>query len=51
MQEKSLNAINALPDIRSFLKSAHEVKYLLILTLCSSLFQNSTYVRVLLKLL
>jgi hypothetical protein len=50
MQGKTLDGINALPDIKVFLKSAHEMKYLLILTLSSALFQENAN-RVLFKLL
>jgi hypothetical protein len=45
-----LDGINSLPEIKSFLRSAQEMKYLLILTLSGALFQESAN-RVLLKLL
>lgn len=50
IQGKALDDINALPDIKVFLKSAQEMKYLLILTLSSALFQENAS-RVLFKLL
>lgn len=50
MQGKAIDGINALPDIKLFLKSAHEMKYLLILTMSSALFQENAN-RVLFKLL
>jgi hypothetical protein len=45
-----LDGLNSLPDIRSFLRSAQEMKYLLILTLSSALFQEQAN-RFLFKLL